>query len=64
MEVEAHVWYWTKDGMREIAETPNRVGYIEKREVERMLEEAHTRGHRLALEAAMQVVRDAGYHVS
>lgn len=45
MEVEATVWYWTAGGMCNIPSSGGSItGYIEKREVERLLEMAHKRG--------------------
>lgn len=42
MEVDAHVWYWTPTGMREHIDAPT--GYIEKREVIQLLENAFRAG--------------------
>lgn len=50
VEVEAHVRYWTADGMRESVHGStcfSVTGYIEKSEVVRLLEEAHERGRRV-----------------
>ena len=44
IEIETRVFYWTKQGMRETAPLPHCVGYIQRGEVERLLEEAHARG--------------------
>ncbi|HEX2242686.1 MAG TPA: hypothetical protein VHK27_05450 [Gammaproteobacteria bacterium] len=45
MEVEAHVWYWTPNGMSErYSASGGKTGYIEAREVERLLEQAHEKG--------------------
>ena len=44
MEVDAQVWYWTPAGMREFVKT-SAEGYIAKRDVERLLEDAHRRGY-------------------
>jgi hypothetical protein len=45
--VDANVWYWTPEGMRENPSTRGgKTGYIEARQVERLLEEAHARGVR------------------
>lgn len=58
MEIEAHLWYWTEHGMRR-GGVGN--GYIEKREVESLLEEAHRRGKEAGrlegLEEAKDVIR-------
>lgn len=44
MIVDAHIWYWTPRGMREGSRLAgNPTGYIEVREVERLLEEADVR---------------------
>jgi hypothetical protein len=46
-EITAHVYYWTPAGMREGGgpDTYGSVfGYVEVREVERLLEEAHRKG--------------------
>lgn len=47
IEVDARVVYWTPDGMRERVALPcqrSDVAYIEKREAERLLEEAYALG--------------------
>lgn len=64
MIVEAHVFYWTEHGMSTTRPLSHAVGYVQVGEVERLLEEAHRRGSTVAVERAMQIVRDAGYHVS
>lgn len=46
IEVEARLLYWTAQGMRATVPAPGGEGYIERREVERLLEEAHARGKR------------------
>lgn len=56
VEVEAHVFYWTKDGMRTTAPLPHCVGYIQKGEVERLLEAAHEQGWRNAINAGSAVI--------
>lgn len=47
MEVEVEVYIWTSTGMRR---TPSNDGYVTTRDLERLLEEAHERGRRAALE--------------
>ncbi len=45
MEVEAPIWYWTPEGMREnYSSRGGKTAYLEQRVVERLLEEAHRRG--------------------
>lgn len=61
IEVDAVVWYWTPEGMRN-QNHPNVVGigrerYITAREAERLCEEAYRRGMRAAGELAMEAVR-------
>lgn len=61
MEVEAHLRYWTPDGMRESVAFPcqrSTTAYIEKAEVERLLEAAHEQGWQNAIRAANAVVRN------
>lgn len=46
-EVEAHLFYWTPQGMCENPPHPGPrqlTAYVERGEVERLLAEAHTRG--------------------
>lgn len=43
MEVEAPVYHWTPEGMREHHPLPTQAGYIPVRIVERLLEEVHRR---------------------
>lgn len=43
MEVEAHVYHWTPEGMREHTPKPTAQGYIPVREVEQLLREVHRR---------------------
>lgn len=43
MEVDARVWFWTPAGMRQSRQGVAYGGYIEVREVERLLEEADNR---------------------
>lgn len=57
MVVDANVWYWTAKGMT--TRDTGEVGYIERREVERLLEEAHARGKRQGLEQAIDIVKGA-----
>lgn len=64
MTVDAHVFYWSQHGMSTTQQSPHAVGYVQVGEVERLLEEAHRLGSIVAVERAMQIVRDAGYHVS
>lgn len=45
-EVDAHVYYWSPAGMTEKPPIANAVRYIEVREAETLLEEAHARGQR------------------
>lgn len=45
-EVDAHVYYWSSGGMTETPPVASAVRYIEVREAERLLEEAHARGQR------------------
>lgn len=45
-EVDAHVYYWSPSGMTESPQVAGAVRYIEVREAERLLEEAHARGQR------------------
>lgn len=42
MDVEAHVFHWTPEGMRETP-LPTQLGYIPVREVERLLQDVHRR---------------------
>jgi hypothetical protein len=61
VEVEAHLFYWTPDGMRQSVAFPcqrSTTAYVEKAEVTRLLEEAHERGWRNAINAANSVVRN------
>lgn len=59
MIVDANVWYWTATGMHSHPEGPHTTGYVEVREVERLLEEAHARGITQGLERARDEVRNA-----
>jgi hypothetical protein len=53
MEVTAPVLKWTAVGMR-----PKGLGeYIEKREVERLLDEAYRRGFEVGVEKAMERIK-------
>lgn len=51
MVVDAVIWYWTPTGMRRARFRDEGAGYIERREVERLLEEADER-RRVAMSAA------------
>lgn len=59
--VEAVMWYWTPQGMRNQPHFPNSgMGmsrYIEASQVERLLEEAFRSGAQAARDEAMDVVR-------
>lgn len=63
IEVEAVMWYWTPQGMRNQPHFPqsgmgmNR--YVEASQVERLLEDAYRRGMNDAKEQAMDLVRRA-----
>lgn len=48
IDVDAHVWYWTAAGMRQ--GVGRGTGYIDVREVEELLQQAHARGAKLAME--------------
>lgn len=43
VDVEAHVYHWTPEGMQEHAPLPTQMGYIPVREVERLLQDVHAR---------------------
>ncbi len=53
IEITANVYHWTPDGMREQVTFPcarSETAWIEKREVERLLEEAYRTGFNRAQE--------------
>ena len=52
-EVSAEVWYWSPAGMQQVKAHPALQGYVEKRVVERLLEEAHSRGYQQGLANAL-----------
>lgn len=59
IEVTANVYHWTPDGMRERVASPcarSETAWIEKREVERLLEEAHERGFQRGARAVNAIV--------
>ncbi len=59
IEVEAPLLYWTPDGMRQSVTFPcqrSTTAYVEKAEVERLLEAAHERGWQNAMKAANAVL--------
>lgn len=58
MDVEATLFYWTKDGMRCTAPVAHAVPYIQKSEAERLLEAAHRRAFQLGKEAAALEIQD------
>lgn len=64
VEVDAVLWYWTPQGMRNQPHFPHSgMGmsrYVEASQVERLLEEAHRNGMNAAKEAALEVVRRTG----
>lgn len=60
MIVDANVWYWTATGMHSHPEGPHTTGYVEVREVERLLQEAHGRGMQQERERVKEVMRNAG----
>lgn len=59
MQVEAEVWYWTKDGMRR---TPvqSQDQYILKSDAERLLQDAHRRGWDGGVNAEREIDRIRG----
>jgi hypothetical protein len=61
IEIEAPVFYWTPGGMSRRRYHTDSVGYIEVREVEQLLEQAHARGKRQGRELAEQ---SRGEHMS
>ena len=52
IDVQATVWVWTPTGMQTVPAPSGKVEYIEKSEVQRLLEEAHTLGWDAASRAA------------
>lgn len=60
--VDAVVWYWSPEGMRNapaMRQGLGMEGYITRREAERLLEDAYRRGMNDAKEQAMDLVRRA-----
>jgi hypothetical protein len=60
MEVEAHIFYWTPTGMSQRRHSVDGEGYIARREVEELLEQAHARGKRQGMRDAESRRRDHG----
>ena len=57
MIVDAEVWHWTPNGMRRGEFPTLTAGYIQVRDAERLLAEAHERGRVQGLQAAVHVVK-------
>jgi hypothetical protein len=54
MEVSANVYFWAPDGMRRGAPPIGCNGYVELREAEKLLEEAHARGLMQGIQSAQR----------
>jgi hypothetical protein len=59
MEVEARIVYWTAEGMKVGEPPPGHDGYIERREVERLLEQVHRRAWEASARACAAEVQRA-----
>jgi len=59
LEVVAEVWYWSPAGMQQSKVHPALTGYIEKRIVEELLQEANRQGYQRGLAMAMQKIRES-----
>jgi hypothetical protein len=59
IEKPARVFYWAATGMVRYRESPDPQGvaYLEKEEVERLLQEVYQQGYQAGAEAAAMVVR-------
>jgi hypothetical protein len=56
MIVDAEVWHWTQNGMRRGEFPTLTAGYIQVRDAERLLAEAHERGRVAGLKSARDLV--------